>query len=103
VSVGFSFAFFFGAVLWTIGAVAVDRRMLTFSITMIAGLGLLAAFPEPGGIVWMGVAGAVGAAMMSWLRMRTRSERDSMPLSQQWSRADVERLPATRSMNDTQR
>jgi serine/threonine protein kinase len=84
--VGFIFSFFTGAVLWAVGAVSVDRRMLSFSVSMAIGLVLMAVYPEIGGIVWMGITGTAGAMLMGWLRIRTTTAESAAPLSQQWSR-----------------
>ena len=89
VQAGFTLSFFMGAILWSVGALAVDRRMLTFAIAMFAGLGVMLVHKQHG-ILWMGAAGTLGSSVMGWLRYRTTSPSDAQPLSQQWSRAQVE-------------
>jgi serine/threonine-protein kinase len=81
---GATLTLFVGALMWTIGAVAVDRRLLSWGLSLLLGLVGMLVSPE-NGILWIGAAGTMGAATLGLLRMRTKATDPVMPLSQQLS------------------
>jgi len=90
----FTLAFFFGIVAWVTAAITVDQRMMAWAVAMAAGL--VASVLSPGhGLVWMGLAGAIGGVAMGILRFRTKSANDTLPLSARWSRHEAEAILAT--------
>jgi eukaryotic-like serine/threonine-protein kinase len=94
IDVTFALAFFVGAVVWFMAAIAVDRRLLAWAFSMIGAL--IASLVAPAsGLVWMAIAGGVGSTVMGVLRLRSRSPNDALPLSARWSRREADAALAT--------
>ncbi len=77
------------AAMWTTGAITVDRRLLANGVSMLAGLTAVLLWPERA-ILWMGIAGTTGAAVLGWLRYRTRNCEQTQPLSERWAQAAID-------------
>ncbi len=75
---------FVGAVIWTTGAVAVDRRLLSWGLSLMVGLIGVLLRPQSA-ILWIGASGSTGAAILGLLRLRTKRADQVVPLSQQLS------------------
>jgi hypothetical protein len=74
--------------MWTTGAITVDRRLLANGVTMLAGLTAMLLWPDRA-IIWMGIAGTSGAAILGWLRYRTHSSEQTQPLSERWAQPEI--------------
>jgi serine/threonine-protein kinase len=82
---------FVGGAIWSAGAIAVDRRLMTRAICMLVALVAMVVAHQPG-LLCVGAGGALGSALMGWMRLRTRRADQALPLSQAWRRG----VPVTR-------
>jgi len=95
----FVLTFFAATILYNVAAISIDRRFAAWGLAMLTGL-VLTLFMRDYAMLWMGGAGMLGSAVLGALRMRTQTPDDAIPLSQQWSRAQVEEAMATRRADD---
>jgi serine/threonine-protein kinase len=83
-AMGVALSLFVGALVWTAGAIAVDRRLLSWGAALAVGLLGVLLRPD-NAILWIGAAGTTGATLLGLLRMRTKRNTQMMPLSEQLS------------------